>query len=246
MMVKIPLRLSGIDLREPSAYERLDDLDLSDLFFEANDGVSLAVLFTNDPDPEWVATDAARRISKLLPGVSVAEVHDELVSTADIAARCAVAPESVRLWAAGKRRSRLRPFPAPRQVVGAASGGKTMNLWAWRDVLGWVREVIGIDPDEDVAYLEDAALAQLNAELISNRAWVSVDAMTQRVSSTNAAGSTGGFATCFDDDQLRHNLMRMVGAGAVGTWKNAFPAAGVLVVNTDPVRSTAAPAFAFR
>jgi hypothetical protein len=223
MTVKIALRLSGLDLREPSAYERLENLDLGDLFFEANDGVSLAVLFTDDVDPEWVVTDAARRIAKLLPGVTVAAVHDELVSTADIAARCTVAPEAVRLWAAGKRRSTLRRFPAPRQVVGAASGGKTMSLWAWRDVLDWVREVIGIDPDEDVTYLDDTALACLNADLTSNRTWVGVDAMTQRVSSTNDAGS-----------------------GAVGSWATAVAVASLLVDNVDPQRPLVAPALACR
>ncbi len=94
-----------------------------------------------------------------MPGVTVVDVYDELVSTSDIAARSGVAAEAVRLWAAGKRRADRVPFPMPRQVVGGGSGGKTMSLYAWREVVSWISEVIGIDPDEHVEYLADAQLA---------------------------------------------------------------------------------------
>ena len=53
-------------------------------------------------------------------------------------------------------------------MVGGGSGGKTMNLYAWREVMSWVREVIGIDPDENIEYLTDAQLADLNAELAAS------------------------------------------------------------------------------
>lgn len=133
MTVKIPLRLRGIDLRDPEAYDRIHD-ELAELFWTSNGGVSLAILLSEDPAPVAIAdaSDWARRIAKLMPDVSVAEVHDELVSIADIAARAGVAHEAVRLWTLGRRRASLRPFPSPRQVVGTGSGGKTMNLYAWR------------------------------------------------------------------------------------------------------------------
>jgi hypothetical protein len=166
MTVKIPLRLRGLDLRDVETYDRIDP-DLAELSWEANGGVSLAVFYSDDPSPVAVETaaDWARRIAKLMPGVSVADVHDELVSISDIAARTGVAAEAVRLWAAGKRRASLRPFPAPRQVVGSGSGGKSMNLYAWREVVSWIREIIGTDPDEGIEYLTDAQHANLNAEL---------------------------------------------------------------------------------
>lgn len=186
MHTKIALRLSGIDLRDTDAWQYMN-ADLDDLFFEANGAISCAVLLTEDADPHWAATDAARRLAKHLHGVVVTEVYDEFASVADIAARCSVAAEAVRLWAAGKRRASLRPFPQPRQVVGSGSGGKTMNLYAWREVLVWVREIIGIDPDEGITYLEDAALAHLNADLAGQHEWTSVDAMTRRFSGSNVA-----------------------------------------------------------
>jgi hypothetical protein len=166
MTVKIPLRLRGLDLRNVDAYDRIDPA-LAELSWEANGGVSLAVLYSEEHSPAagHEAADWAMRIAKLMPGVSVADVHDELVSISDIASRADVAPEAVRLWSAGKRRVSLRPFPAPRQVVGSGSGGKTMNLYAWREVLSWIREVIGTDPDEGIEYLDDAQYADLNAEL---------------------------------------------------------------------------------
>jgi len=175
MTVKIPLRLQGLDLRDVGAYDRIDPA-LAELSWEANGGVSLAIVYSDDPSAIAVgeATDWARRIAKLMPGVCVADALDELVSISDIAVRAGVAAEATRLWAAGKRRASLRPFPNPRQVVGSGSGGKTMNLYAWREVLSWIRDVIGIDPDDGIEYLTDTQLATLNAELadiVPTAAW---------------------------------------------------------------------------
>lgn len=168
MTIEIPMRLSGIDLREDGAYERVHP-ELIELFWMSNGPISLAVLFSDAPAPVSIsdAIDWARRIAKLMPGVSVSRVHDELVSISDIASRASVAPEAVRMWTTGKRRASARPFPVPRQVVGGSSGGKTMNLYAWRDVVSWSREVLGRDYEEGIKYLTDAQLAQLNAQLAS-------------------------------------------------------------------------------
>jgi hypothetical protein len=185
MTVQIPLRLQGIDLRDADAYDRVDP-DLSGLFWEAIEGVSLAVVLSEEPRPAAIgeAIDWARRIRKLLPAVRAVEVYDELVSIPDIAVRTAVGAEAARLWAAGKRRSSLRPFPAPRQVVGGGSGGRTMSLYAWREVVSWVRDVIGIDPEEDIEFLTDEELAHLNAELAdiaAAPAWRALDVKPEQI-----------------------------------------------------------------
>jgi hypothetical protein len=168
MTAKVPLRVAGLDLRDAASCERIPG-GLADLSFEATGGVSLAVVYTDAADPVAEAADAARSIGKLMPGVAVAEAHDELVSVSDIAARCEVAAEAARLWAIGKRRGSLRPFPGPRQVAGAGSGGKSMSLYAWREVLSWVREIIGTDPDDGITYLDDRQYAELNAEIAGRR-----------------------------------------------------------------------------
>lgn len=40
-----------------------------------------------------------------------------------------------------------------------------MSLYAWREVLSWIRDVLGTDPDEGIDYLSDAQIASLNADL---------------------------------------------------------------------------------
>lgn len=204
MTVRIPLRLRGLDLRDIDAYSRIDP-DLADLSWEANGGVSLAVVYSDDQFPVADAAEWARRIAKLMPGVDVAEVHDELVSISDIAARVGVAAEAARLWAVGKRRAALQPFPAPRQVVGSGSGGKSMSLYAWREVVSWIRAVIGIDPDDGIDYLSDAQYADLNADLVATASaatWHPIDAgtahITTGVHNTPPTASTGAVGLLHD------------------------------------------------
>jgi hypothetical protein len=112
MTIKIPLRLRGIDLREVEAYSRIPP-ELIELSWEANGGLSLAVAYSEE-SPTTAAQAAvgwAKRIADLMPGVTVADVHDELVSTSDIAARAG----SLRRRSgcgqrgSGERRSRRSP-----------------------------------------------------------------------------------------------------------------------------------------
>jgi hypothetical protein len=202
MPVKIALRLRGIDLRSTDEYLRIPS-ELTDLQFEATGPISCALLATDDADPVWVATQAARRIVKHLSGVVVTGVYDELVPKSDIAARCGLGPEAVRLWTTGQRRRRLRPFPAPQQVISFGSAGKTMNLYAWREVVLWVREVIGFDPDEGVDFLTDAQQADLNAQLHAVGDFASVDAMTSRFTRTN---DVAVFVSHHGQDDLRQQI----------------------------------------
>lgn len=220
MTVKIALRLRGLDLRDADAYSRIDP-DLADLSWEANGGVSLAVVYSDDQFPVAVATECARRIAKLMPGVDVAEVHDELVSVSDIAARAGVAAEAVRLWATGRRRATLQPFPGPRQVVGSGSGGKSMSLYAWREIVSWIRAVIGIDPDDGINYLNDIQYADLNADLAataSAAAWHPIDAGTAHITTgVHKAPSASTRASRLVDAELlsetattrRHGTLRV-------------------------------------
>ena len=192
MNFKIAMRLHGFDLRVDG--EAVPE-DLDEVFLTSHGALTLAILFTQDADPLGAAEDAARRIAKCLPGARAVEVHDELVTTADIAHRCSVAAEAVRLWANGRRRQHVRKFPAPRQVIGT-SGAKSMNLYAWREVLIWTREVIGIDPDEDVDYLNDAQMLDLNQYLQHAAAWTPVTLETNAVTGANTftAASAGAYS----------------------------------------------------
>lgn len=160
MSVKVPLSVRGLDLRDAATYDRLGEL--TELDWKAVGPITLAVVYVDHGSAVGEAVDWARRILKTLDGVSVG-VHDELVSVSDIALRCGMSAESVRLWTAGKRRGARRPFPPPRQVVSV--GARSMSLYAWRDVVAWVREVVQIDPDEGITYLDDMQVAQLVLEV---------------------------------------------------------------------------------
>jgi hypothetical protein len=162
--VKIPLRLSGVDLRHVEEYLRIPD-EVAELGYEARGPISLAVVLSDEPNPAHEAAEWARRINKLFTGGTVTGVYNELVNIPDIAMRCEVAAEAVRLWASGKRRNKLRPFPDVADVAGFDAGGKPVSLYAWSDVVCWVREVLGTDPDEGVDYLPAWVVADLNAEL---------------------------------------------------------------------------------
>lgn len=164
MSVKIALRLSGLDLRAVESYLRIPE-ELGELGFEAKGPISLAVVHSDSSTPAFEAAEWARKIAKLMPGVHVVGVHEELVSISDIALRCGVAPEAVRLWATGKRRTKPRPFPAPRDTVGQGERGRTLAVYCWAEVASWVREALSIDPDDGVDYLSPRQIADLNVEL---------------------------------------------------------------------------------
>lgn len=161
-MVKTPLLVRGLDLHDDATYDRIDG-ELVELDWKAVGPVTLAIVCTESGDPVAEAADWARRIAATLDGVSVVGLHDELVALSDIALRCGMSAESVRLWAAGKRREMGLAFPPPRQVVSV--GSRSMSLYAWRDVVAWVREVVGFDPDEGVEYLDDLQIARLGLKI---------------------------------------------------------------------------------
>jgi hypothetical protein len=135
-------------------------------------------VFHSDSGPSGAVREAvawAEHIETLMPGVRVAEAHDELAGISDIAARSGAHVAAVEAWADGRSRAGLRPFPEPRQVVGDPLSGEPMNLYAWREVLSWLREVVGIDPERGIDYLSDADYAAINVELATTSAGLAAD-----------------------------------------------------------------------
>ena len=92
-------------------------------------------------------------------GASVLRVEpDDLVNAADIARRCSVSREAVRLWTEARRGD--GDFPSPVARVGKST------VWRWTDVVRWLRKRLAIDQDA-----VDGAdfLAALNAYLERSR-----------------------------------------------------------------------------
>lgn len=162
MLVRFALLLRGLDMRSADDRARIPE-HLQDLAFEASEELTYVVVICDDREAARVATDIARRIERSLVGVSVIAVHDELVSLSDVADRAEVAHEAVRMWAAGKRRATGRAFPLPRQIVGADRASRSMKLYAWREVVSWIREVVQLDPEDGMGFLTDAQIAEVNA-----------------------------------------------------------------------------------
>ncbi|MEU0971358.1 hypothetical protein ABZ357_40350 [Streptomyces sp. NPDC005917] len=90
-------------------------------------------------------------------------VDEQFVSLADIATRAGLSHEAVRLWAAGKRRTEDDPFPKPRAQVG--QGRTATKIWAWPEVLAWLKDHYHLDLEPGTAYLTTQQVTRLNALL---------------------------------------------------------------------------------
>lgn len=161
MDTKIVLSVRGVDLDDPETLDALGQ-HLNDLGWESAGGQVTATVYSDSPDPVAAAVDVALVIEKVLPGASVVRVDEQLVSVGDIADRLGLSTEGVRLWTVGKRRA-AAPFPAPHAQV--SQGRTMMKIWAWADVLTWLRAEYHLDPDQGVGYLSDRDVAKLNHEL---------------------------------------------------------------------------------
>ncbi len=161
MNSKIVLSVRGVDLDDPVTLDTLGQ-HLNDLGWESVGEQVTATLYTDSSDPVAAALDVVSVIEKVLPGAAVVRVDEQLISVGDIADRLGVSTEGVRLWTVGKRRT-SDAFPAPRAQV--SQGRTLMKIWAWADVLAWLRAEIQLDPEVGVHYLSDREVAELNNEL---------------------------------------------------------------------------------
>jgi hypothetical protein len=159
---KIVLNVQNVDLADDRTLATLAE-HLDDLGWESIGGQVTATLYTDAPDVVGAALDVAHAIEKHLPDSTVMRVDEQLVAISDIADRVGMSSEGVRLWTTGKRRKVGLPFPAPR---GHLSQGRTlMKVWAWADVLSWLRSQYRLDPEEGVHYPSNREIAHLNAAL---------------------------------------------------------------------------------
>lgn len=161
MALAVPLRILGVDLDNPQHVEALA-LENFEISLTVSDEVVTATLLLLDGQHRVSAVrDLICQIRDRVPESAVPYVQDELVGIRDIAERCDVAMESARLWSLGRRRHDPdRSFPPPRQVL--ETDQKVVRLFAWRDVVAWVREMCDIDPEPGLSFLSDAEVASIN------------------------------------------------------------------------------------
>ncbi|SCL47004.1 hypothetical protein GA0070617_0448 [Micromonospora yangpuensis] len=180
-MIRIPLRVSGVDLDDDVSLDLLAE-HLSDLTWTEWHGDVLATLHTSSQNPVAKALEAARRICHIFPDAEVGDVDPELVSISDIAHRLGLSREAVRLWVEGRRGP--GDFPRP---LGAVSGGKS-KVWEWSRVHDWVRDNFDIGDNE--THLSYAQIVELNGFLARIKhpiddEWEIVSSYEQRVRSPN-------------------------------------------------------------
>lgn len=90
--------------------------------------------FVVEADGAWDALRSTlRKMHEFFPDVHVVRIDRDLVSMADIAARCGRSAESVRLLSLGQRGPGV--FPSP---VGVLGGGT--RVWEWAAVATWFRK----------------------------------------------------------------------------------------------------------
>ncbi|MET8616142.1 hypothetical protein [Streptomyces misionensis] len=166
MKTHIPLIVRNISLDDDATVEQLA-LSLSDFGWHETGGQVIATFYTMSADPVAAAAAAAFSIKRALPQARVERVDEQFVSLADIAARAGLTHEAVRLWATGKRRAAGEPFPAPRAEVG--QGRTATKIWAWPEVLTWLKAHYFLDLEPDTAYLTAEQVARLNVALQSRR-----------------------------------------------------------------------------
>jgi len=161
METKIVFQVRGVDLSDDVTVDLLARY-LDELVWDALGKEVTATLFTDAADPVAASLEAVKKIEATLPGASVPRLDDELVALSDIAAQARVSHEAVRLWANGRRRADS-PFPAPR---GHVTQGKTiMKVWAWSEVIEWLRSEFCVDPEPGVLFLTPAEAAAINLAL---------------------------------------------------------------------------------
>jgi hypothetical protein len=159
---KIVLSVQNVDLGHDKTLATLAE-HLDDLGWESVEGQVTATLYTDEPDVVGAALDVVHGIEKYLPDATVVRVDEQLVAVSDIADRVGMSSEGVRLWTTGQRRKMGPPFPSPR---GQVSQGRTlMKVWAWAEVIGWLRSQYKLDPEPGVCYPSDREITHLNAAL---------------------------------------------------------------------------------
>ncbi|BCJ65724.1 hypothetical protein [Polymorphospora rubra] len=176
-MIRIPLRISGVNLDDDVTLELLAE-NLSDLAWSECDGVTLATLYTPANNPVATALEAARRICHALSDAEVLDVHQDLVSVSDVAFRLGVSREAVRLWVEGLRGP--GGFPPPAGVIG---NGRS-KVWPWAAVNEWAHRNYRIGDNE--AHLTSQQVAELNAALLRvknpiDSEWETVSSFQKRV-----------------------------------------------------------------
>ncbi|GAA1749438.1 hypothetical protein [Nostocoides vanveenii] len=173
MLTEVCLQVEGLNLDDEQTSTVIEQR-FADYLWGSVDGLVTVTIYVDSDDVPGDVVEAARAVEHYLPGVNVRRVHRDLVTASDIAGRVGVSREAVRKWT---QRDGDAAFPAPYDTVGG--DGRPSKVWLWSDVLPWLKNVYGIDMDENLP--DDATVAHIDACLAKvtsylDRQWRTVTA----------------------------------------------------------------------
>lgn len=193
MSIKVVLSVQGVDLNDDQTLVTLAE-HLDDLGWGSVDGQVTATVYIDDADTVAAVIQSADAIRTCFPNAAVTRVDDQLVAISDIADRLQVSREAVRLWVTGQRRKVDPPFPASRGTV--SHGRNPMKVWAWPDVLDWLRAQYHLDPEPGVHYAPGRDIAEINVALCDRSGGHATASLSRArndgLGAEEGAGSAGG------------------------------------------------------
>jgi hypothetical protein len=142
-MIEVTLRVQGADISDDSVDAVIAEHFPETVWDEA-DGLTTLTIFVDREDAVTETVALVRRIEAAVPGMKVVGVHRDLVGTTDISLRVGVSREGARKW------SLSADFPMPFDYIGAGS----MKVWAWAEVVQWLKEARALDMDQELPSLE--------------------------------------------------------------------------------------------
>lgn len=154
------LVVEGIDVDADADVSAFFEAGCDDATLAARGSQSVATFSREASSPHDALWTAIRDISSISARSRVIAVDLDLVTTADVAGRLDVSPETVRTWSGARPLRGAGPFPP---VVGIV--GQGVAVWRWGDIVDWLREHMPTRIDEttlphDVVCSANAALAQ--------------------------------------------------------------------------------------
>lgn len=150
--VEVTLIVTGIDLDDESTAELLGTR-FPLILWEERPGLTLMTLNVSARCALQEAVIIYRDLARTMPSLRLVGVHRDLVTTSQIAARVGISREAVRKWTSRS------DFPAAFDCVGV----DFQRLWAWTQIVEWLRTRRGVSVDDALLTLE--AMSKLEAVL---------------------------------------------------------------------------------
>lgn len=155
MTVDVALCVTGIDLDDETTGDILAN-NFPDLLWEEYEDLTIATMFVDHEAIAEAVLEKARHMESALPGVKVVKTYRDFVTISDIAHRIGMTREGVRKW------THEAGFPTPESVIGP----KSVKIWTWSEIVGWIHSSRGVDMDQNLPTVEE--MTQIDNCLMRN------------------------------------------------------------------------------